>query len=309
MFRVHRLTVAIGRVLVASLALGAALGCADRSGDDEPGSGRVVVDIAPMHGLIAPIVREGVVVETLVPPGVSPHGFALRPSDIARIRAASVVVHVGGGINPGIEDAFVAHASPDRVVSMAVLLGVEPRLCAHDHDHHHHDHAGVDPHLWLDPARVGAFLDSIDATTARDLIDPDRLDAHRRAVRAFRARAEETLDALGGARIVTQHHAFSAWLERHGIEVVDVVRDGVHLEPSPESVAALAERLRRGEVDMVFVEPQFPDALSRKLSAASGVPVGTLDPLGDGDWLAMMERNLDALRAMTRDPDAPGDDG
>jgi len=294
--------------LAALAALGSA--CAERPGGvaSQIDPDRVVVDIAPMRGLLAPIVRDGVEIRTLVPRGVSPHGFALRPSDAASIRTAYRVVHVGGGLSPEIERAVGALAPGDRVVSMAHALGVETLACEdHDHSgHHHHDHEGVDPHLWVDPERVLAFLGEIGDLGG--VIDPARLAAFRREVEALEQRARSVLTPVRGARIVTQHHAFTAWLERHGVEVVDVVRDGVHLEPSPKSVAVLAQRLRGGAVDMVFVESQFPGELTRKLAEESGVRVGVLDPLGEGDWVEMMDANLDALARIGADG-AGGSDG
>jgi len=300
----------VGAALLAGAALGWA--CAERAGGGAAARDPdlIVVDIAPMRGLLAPVVRDGVEIRTLVPGGASPHGFALRPSDAASIRSAAAVVHVGGGLSPEIRRAVDAHAPSGRVVSMADALGLGPTVCAHGHDHahdHDHDHGGVDPHLWVDPERVRAFLAELGSLGALGgLIDPGRLETLEREVAALEARAASVLERARGARIVTQHHAFTAWLERHGIGVVGVVRDGVHLEPSPESVAALAERLRSGGVDMVFVEPQFPGGLTLKLAAESGVRVGVLDPLGEGDWLTMMHANLDALAAIRGAGDGDG---
>jgi hypothetical protein len=45
----------------------------------------------------------------------------------------------------------------------------------------------------------------------------------------------------------------------------------------------------------VFVEPQRNQAAPRRIAAAAKVRLGVLDPLGNGDWIGMMEANLAAL--------------
>ena len=47
----------------------------------------------------------------------------------------------------------------------------------------------------------------------------------------------------------------------------------------------------------VFVEPQLSPAAGKRIASATGAKVATLDPLGSGDWFAMMEANRRAIAA------------
>lgn len=271
-------------------------GCSE-SGSERDGPPIVLVDIAPMRGIVSEVVRDGVEVRTLVPSSVSPHGFALKPSDARLIREASQIVQVGAGLSPEIERAIRAIARPDRVVTFASVVGIDAgdHDHAHDHDHDGHAHGSVDPHLWLDPALVIGLLDRLPDAMDPSIVDPERVSAMIERVRDFDARARERLEPVRGARIVTLHHGFDRFCERYGIVIADTVRDYAHGTPSPADMARLALMLKNDPVDRVFVEPQFPDALAVKLAADSGVRVSTLDPLGDGDWLAMMDALTDEL--------------
>ena len=52
---------------------------------------RVLTSIKPLQ-LIAAAVQEGVgVPEVLLPPGASPHNFALRPSDVRRVQEVELL--------------------------------------------------------------------------------------------------------------------------------------------------------------------------------------------------------------------------
>ena len=70
-------------------------------------------------------------VVNLTPPGAEPHDLELSPSDVETIRDAELVVYIGGGFQPALEDAVDLREGD----SLDLLRG------------------GEDPHIWLDPIR------------------------------------------------------------------------------------------------------------------------------------------------------------
>src|SRR5476651_1910197 len=87
----------------------------------------IVASVRPL-GFIASAIADGVTpTEILLPDGASPHDFALRPSDLQKMRRADLVVWVG----PEME-AFMtksaAQLSPNRQVEIATLAAVKPLL-------------------------------------------------------------------------------------------------------------------------------------------------------------------------------------
>lgn len=106
----------------------------------------VVTDIAPVHGLVA-TVMEGVGTPTLlIPPGASPHSYALRPSDARGLAKADLVVWVGHGLTPWLEDPLGALAPDAAKLELLEAEGMRvlgfregAGFDAHDHDHGGHD--------------------------------------------------------------------------------------------------------------------------------------------------------------------------
>ncbi|MFK7759824.1 MAG: metal ABC transporter solute-binding protein, Zn/Mn family [Phycisphaerales bacterium] len=261
----------------------------------------VVVDIAPIHGLVKPILDAGYEIHTLIQPGQSPHSYQLKPSDASLLARADLVVHVGAGLSPELARAIDRHASSQAVMSMADLTGIvvpdsEEDHTGHDHvhgEHCAHGHGEVDPHLWLDPQLVRAFVHALAEQSGA--VNTDAVSELIARIDFIDAQYAESLESKIASTIITQHHAFSRLLTQYEINISDTVNDALHLDPSPASIAVIADQLRSGTIDAVFVEPQYPDTLARKLSELSGVPVGVLDPLGTGDWVSMMESNLSSL--------------
>ncbi len=289
--------------VVIGISLGFATGCEPRDGAQRTaGPARIVVSVPPLEGLVEALAPEGSEVGVLIPAGRSPHTFEPSPGDLAALARADLVVTIG----LGMEGSFPARALADRErVEMAGVLGIgaEEGHAAHDHDGHDHAHGGTDPHLWLDPVLVERFVPVLGERLGA-LVPPSG-DARARAaeasamllerVRAVDASYRDRLAPFAGAGVITQHAAWSRLAERYGLVILGVIQEAEGVEPPPGHVRALLDAAREHRVRAILTEPQLDGAVARRMGEGLGVPVGTLDPLGSGDWEAMMLANLDEL--------------
>ena len=299
------------RTLIACILIGIAMafvsGCGERSETRPEGPLRVVVTLPPLKGLVEPLLPEGSEVKVLLPPGANHHGWQPTPSDVASLSRADIVVYIGRGLEPIVVRHLNRHKSPwRRDVAFADLLGIElGHHHHHDHDHHEHcDHGDEDPHLWLDPVLVKQFVEKLGPIVleaARDAgyeFDAGAANALAMRIDGIDAEYRDRLAPLQGAVIVTHHNAWSRLTDRYGLEVAEVLRPVDTAEPSAGDLERAARAVREAGVRGVFLEPQYGgrDAgVIRRVAGEAGVSVGVLDPHGDGDWFAMMRRNLDEL--------------
>lgn len=123
---------------------------------------RVLTSIKPLQ-LIAAAVQDGTgTPEVLLPPGASPHHYALRPSDIRRLGEAELFYWVGPDLEGFLPRVLEGRQRPS--VALQDLDGLhlrhfgekhrhaeeahhEPtsRHAGHDHDRHAHSHAAPAP--------------------------------------------------------------------------------------------------------------------------------------------------------------------
>lgn len=272
---------------------------------------RVVATVQPARGIVAPLLEGTGVeasVETLIPPGVSEHGYEVPPSKLAALDGADVVVLVGLGLEPQIEKFLREHPRPGRrVVVLADAAGIKAEDDDdHDHAHQHGpdcDHAhGTDPHIWLDPELVEKMLPAVTASLAdaagaaghpADAVQRVRLaeNAARFRVRGVGLRYRLTIDGAARKTIVVGHDAWGYLARRYGLTTVAI--KGLNAqEPTPASLEAAKKAVKAEGLKVVFVEPQLGRAAGKRIADATGAEVRTLDPLGSGDWFAMMEGNL-----------------
>lgn len=310
---------AVGAVLAALTCLAWA-GCERaRVSGRRPGPVRIVVSVAPLAGIVKPLAPPGANVVTLVPAGRSLHGYEMTPADLGAIAEADVLVHVGLGLEPALEDVLASHPSATRrVVCFAQAAGAADAGGGHeDHEHaageehedHDHPH-GADPHLWLDPELVSRLIPPLAEEIEQAMRDAGRLtsvdeDRLRHAkfdlmaeVDAINQEYAERLEPFRGAAIVTHHNAFGRLADRYGLKIAAVIRPIEGAEPAPEQIAAAVEAIRREGARAVFFEPQYNTAAAEAIAEAAGVPSGVLDPEGSADWAGLMRANLDSLTRM-----------
>lgn len=158
---------------------------------------RVLTSIKPLQ-LIAAAVLDGVAVpEVLLPPGASPHNYALRPSDVRKVQSVDLLYWIGPDMEGFLPRVLKGRSLPS--VAVQDLPGMRLRHFAEDsHSHaedadeHDHDHrpGTLDAHLWLSPinARVIATRMAADLSAA----DPANAARYQNNLKAF----SERLDAL-----------------------------------------------------------------------------------------------------------------
>ena len=273
---------------------------------------RVVADIAPVHSLVAQVMAGQGTPELLLPPGSSPHGYALRPSEARALAEADLVFRVGAGLTPWLDRSLATLGAAAVQVPLAEAPGVirrdyregpvfgtgedhdhdggaehsEDHDADHGHDHgHDHDHAAGDPHVWLDPRNADAMLAAIAAHLAE--ADPANAAAYRANAEAARARLavlEEEIAArlapLRGRAFVVFHDAYHHFEERFGLTALGALSDGDAAGPGPARLAALRDALRAAGAVCLFTEPQLNPRLADALTEGSGMRAGLLDPLG-----------------------------
>jgi len=263
--------------LLAVPVLVAASGCS-RGGAN--GRGGVVASFYPLAWAVEQV-EQGthVPVVNLTRPGAEPHDLELSPRDVESALAARLVVYVGGGFQPAVEDVVSSRTGP----SLDVLEG------------------GRDPHIWLDPVRFASVARAIAqalgrseaaAPTVREL---ERLDAE---YRKGLARCDRRV-------IVTTHASFGSLAARYGLRDIALTGRSPESEPNPRDLERIVREIRESHATTVFTEPLVSPRLAETVAREAGVHVATLDPIeglsqerldAGEDYPSVMRANLATLR-------------
>jgi zinc transport system substrate-binding protein len=95
---------------------------------------RVLASFYPLYEVVRRVGGERVDASNLVAAGAEPHDLELTPRDLERLRQTRLVVHLGGGFQPGLEKALQSVQAPN-LVSLDILAGLD-LLQARGEDEH-----------------------------------------------------------------------------------------------------------------------------------------------------------------------------
>ena len=302
--RTDKARIALGLgVAVLGAAAGACGGTAAGSKGVE-----VVTAFYPLEFAVSKVGGSAVGVTNLTPPGVEPHDLELSPRQVGEITDAALVVYVGHGFQPAIEDAV---AQIDDTKAIDALAGQDLLTPAQEKSNDVAQTIGdvegdaVDPHVWLDPVRMKAIVDEVEA--ALGAADPSNKDAYIRRAEALGRRLNELDDEYSNGLedcrsrdLVTSHGAFGYLADRYGLKQISVSGLDPQAEPSPGRLAAIARFVEEHGITTIFSEELAPPEIADTLAREAGVAIEVLSPLesapASGDYFTVMKTNLDRIR-------------
>lgn len=294
----------------ASLVLGTTLAACGSSSTDD-GKIQVLASFYPLQYVAEEIGGDLVSVSSLTPAGAEPHDLELSPAHARSVGEADLVVYLSD-FQPAVDDA-VAAREPEHVVDAAAAARLESHDDdAHaddeaDADHSGHDHGSLDPHFWLDPTRLAAVAQDVEAELAA--VDPEnadvyaeRADALVESLTELDTQLTEGLAQCTDRVLVTSHEAFGYLAERYGFELVGIAGIDPDSEPSPARLREVSDVVTANGVSTIYLESLVSSKVTDTLASDLGVATAVLDPL-EGltdpgtDYRSVMLTNLETLRA------------
>lgn len=279
-------------LLVTFLVL--ATGCSP--GTTADGRVHVVAAFYPLAFAVEQVGGPLVDVESLTPSGVEPHDLELKASQVRDISAADLVVYLGSGFQPAVEDVV---SQLDESQRFDALEGRQLTEGTGD------EKGQVDPHVWLDPTIMADIVEGVAAQLSET--DPDNASTYRRNARDLEADLgsldQDFRSGLAGCKrneIVTSHAAFAYLAARYGLEQVSVSGIDPEAEPSPGRLAEVARFVETHHVTTIFFEELAPQDVAETLARETGASIEVLSPLetppDNGDYLDAMRTNLAHLQ-------------
>ena len=256
---------------------------------------KVLTSIKPLQ-LIAAAVQEGTATpDVLLPPGASPHNYALRPSEVRKLASADLVYWIGPDLEGFLQRPLAQRNLPS--VAVQTLPGLHLRHFSEDSesheegaDEHDHDHrpGSLDAHLWLDTANARVIAARMAADFAQ--ADPANAQRYQQNFAAFGqrldqldARIRQRLASVANKPFFVFHEGFDYFEQAYGLKHAGVFTVAAEVQPGAAHVAAMRARLAEAGKSCVFSEPPARPRLAETLTTGLPVRLAELDALGGFD--------------------------
>jgi len=176
--------------------------------------------------------------------------------------------------------------------------------------HHHHGEGGLDPHFWLSPTMAARQVERIrDAFITADAANAA---AYRQNADELMAELEEldqefteSLGACTHEHFVTSHAAYGYLAAQYGLEQIALAGFSPEVDPSPQRLASVTDRVTDLGLGHVLVEPVLSDRLAQTVARETGIELRAIHAIesvtaneleAHGDYFGLMRDNLAALR-------------
>jgi manganese/zinc/iron transport system substrate-binding protein len=256
--------------LLAGLLLAGSLGCRPPGGRrTADGRLRVVATTSLVADLVRCVGGDRVALSALMGPGIDPHLYRARESDVQRIADADLVLY--NGLHLEARLGTVLERMGGRIPAAAVADGIPAGLLLAPPEF-----AGAhDPHVWFDVGLWSMAAAHVGAVLARH--DPANAAAYEAATADYR-RELEALHAwvlAQAARVpesrrvlITAHDAFNYFGRAYGFEVRGLQGISTATEAGTADVQALARFVADRRIPALFVESSVSPRTIEAVQAA-----------------------------------------
>ena len=248
---------------------------------------RVVTTLFPLYDFARNIGQDKIDLSMLLPPGVEPHAFEPKPSDMVRVAQAEVFIYTGNAMEPwaasivkGVGNSRLQVVDASKGIALMKMEGGEDGTgkVKGEQALHHRDQSlqGVDPHIWLDLADAQKIVDTI--ADALVLARP----ADERLLRQNAAVYKEKLRALDGSFaaelsqcpkrefIHAGHYAFGYLARRYNLTYVAAQGFVPNSEPTAKQLATLSRQVQSRGLNVVFYEELVEPRIARIVAKETG---------------------------------------
>jgi ABC-type Zn uptake system ZnuABC Zn-binding protein ZnuA len=277
----------------------------------------VVTTSTDLKALVEVVGGERVRVESLAPPLQDPHAVEVKPGQLAKLKAAALLVRIGLDHEPWlgralrtVGDSRFTRDSPhylDTSRGIQLLQAETPRVRA---DKGSHLHGFGNTHYWLDPENCRPITAAILAALMR-LAPADRpyFEANRkRFLDQLDGRLKgwlQTMASHKGMRVVAVHETWPYFAQRFGLTIVAVVEPNPGIPPSPSYLDSLIQKMRDFGIRLLISDPYSNASVVRQVAVQSGATAVTLIPSvggdpGVSDYLSLFDFNIKRLSHAAR---------
>jgi len=268
----------------------------------------IVATTSMLADAVRTIVGDKMVVYGLMGPGIDPHLYRARESDVHILAAADMVVYNGLHLEGKMGHVLQGMERFTKVVNACNALQKNQLRCADFDDLY-------DPHIWFDISLWIAVVQYIQQRIIA--LDPEHTQVYQKNGDAYITQLEQLHKYIqnrikeidSNKRIlITAHDAFGYFGAQYGFEVVGLQGLSTDCDISTKDIQQLADYIVEKQVPTIFIETSIPQrsivAVQNAVRARGwNVTIGPelySDALGDqasdaSSYIEMVKYNVDAI--------------
>lgn len=274
--------------------------------DAAPTPLNVAVTFSVLGDIVARVAGDDANVSVLTPIGAEVHEWELTPGNFASLENADVVFYNGYQLEQWMHQVESTVIDSTPVIAVAEVSEYPTQsIITGDME------GDVDPHLWMDPRAVSAYVQAI-ANELEHLLPQRaeefqlRAEALKEELNALHVELQNRLEVIPEDRriLLSSEAAFLYFSDAYHFEHNGIWGTNAETEGSPRQLMRVVDMINERQPAALFWESTISDRHVTSLARDTGVKVaGPLyvdslsEPGGEaGDYFTMMRHNVELLR-------------
>jgi zinc/manganese transport system substrate-binding protein len=228
-----------------------------------------------------------VTVTPLAPGNRDPHYITPRPSFIAKLRKADLLIINGGQLevgwlppvmrqanNPGIEINSNGFLS---LMDLVAPLEVQKDVSRSQGD----VHPDGNPHFQLDPHNIPILAKGI--TDRLSILDPDNRQAYLKNYTAFTEKWsqkteqwDKAMENLKGVKVIEYHKLYDHFFSRYHIQLAGTLEPLPGIPPTTRHVAGVIDTVKENGIKLILQDVYHSSKTAKYVAAQTGARMAIL---------------------------------
>ncbi len=275
--------------------------------------------VYPLTYLAETIGGDAVQVESILPAGADAHDYEPTQQDIITLGESNVFFYIGIGDQHTLVEELETVLGNETVQFVDTAINITPIYGdAHDHDHEgeseeeHEEHAdelSADPHVWLDPLRMGQLAEQVYQTLTEQL--PEKKAQLTKNYEQLMVKLEsldqkymDELAKIENKHTLVTHNAYGYWEARYDLTLIALSDLTNSAELTQQEIITISEEIEHEGVRSIFTAPNIQSAYTQSFIKQFDLAafelqnletVSVADKPTNVDYFTMMEANLAQL--------------
>jgi len=268
---------------------------------------RVITTIPDLADMTKQIGKDLVDVESLAKGVEFMHAVPVKPSFVPKLNRADLLLLIGLDLEISwLPPLFEVSSNPRILPGQSGYIDCSVRINVLEPptriDRTEGDiHPKGNPHYNLDPVNGKIIAETIAAALSRNF--PQHQETFQKNLKAYLAeldrwipRWQEMATPLKGVKFVPYHLEWSYFAKRYGLEQIGTVEVKPGIEPTPNHLVGLVQRMKEEKAQLIIYGPQS-DRFPRQLASQTGAKPLKLPDMVGGEpeadtYIKMIDYNI-----------------
>jgi zinc/manganese transport system substrate-binding protein len=276
---------------------------------------RVITTVPDLADMTKQIGKELVNVESLTTGVEFMHAVPVKPSFVPKLNRTDLLIVIGLDLEISWLPALLEVANNPKILpgqagyidcSVGISVAEVPRSL----DRAEGDvHPKGNPHYNLDPVNGKIMARNIADGLTRNFPQhrgtfEKNLSAYLAELDKAIARWESIAAPLKGVKVVSYHQDWTYFANRFGLQIIGSIEVRPGIEPTPNHLVALTQRMQQEKALVVIYGPQS-DRIPRQLASQTGAAVVRLQQIAGGSpetntYIKFIDYNVKSLLAAVK---------